>query len=181
MAILQSGTETLKETLNKYVDLLSQNEHLRIEKEEVRFTDVYETVTRSIQTLITDSKASIQTDFDVLPAVNFNQSYLESIFLNLITNSIKYAFPGRPPVIKIHSWTENGELLLSITDNGRGFDMEKVKDRIFGMHQRFHEHNESKGIGLYLVHHHVTMMGGSITVTSEPDKGTSFIIRFANK
>ena len=181
LAILQSGTETLKETLNKYVDLLSQNEHLRIEKEEVRFTDVYETVTRSIQTLITDSKASIQTDFDVLPAVNFNQSYLESIFLNLITNSIKYAFPGRPPVIKIHSWTENGELLLSITDNGRGFDMEKVKDRIFGMHQRFHEHNESKGIGLYLVHHHVTMMGGSITVTSEPDKGTSFIIRFANK
>lgn len=179
LAILKSGTETLKVTLNDYVDLLSKNQHLKIEKEEVFFTDVFETVTRSIQTLISDSKASIHTDFDSLPAVYFNRSYLESIFLNLITNAIKYAFPGRPAVIELHSWIENGELLLSITDNGRGFDMEKVKDRIFGMHQRFHEHNDSKGIGLYLVHHHVTMMDGKITVNSEPDKGTSFIIHFA--
>jgi len=179
LAVLKSGTETLKETLNEYVDLLSQNKHLKIEKEEVSFNDVYETVTRSIQTLIADSKADIQTDFNSLPSIYFNRSYLESIFLNLISNAIKYAFPGRPPVIELHSWTENGELLLSVTDNGRGFDMEKVKDRIFGMHQRFHEHNDSKGIGLYLVHHHVTLMGGRITVTSEPDKGTSFIISFA--
>lgn len=179
LAVLRSGTERLKETLNDYVDLLSQNKHLSIEKETVYFNDVFETVTRSIQTLITDSKVDIQTDFNSLPAVYFNRSYLESIFLNLISNAIKYAFPGRPAVIELHSWTENNELLLSITDNGRGFDMEKVKDRIFGMHQRFHEHNDSKGIGLYLVHHHVTIMGGSITVNSEPDKGTSFIISFA--
>lgn len=180
LAVLKSGTETLKETLNEYVDLLSQNKHLKIEKEQVYFNDVCETVTRSIQTLIADSKADIQTDFNSLPAIHFNRSYLESIFLNLISNAIKYAFPGRPPVIELHSWTENGELLLSVTDNGRGFDMEKVRDRIFGMHQRFHEHNDSKGIGLYLVHHHVTIMGGRITVNSEPDKGTSFIISFAN-
>ncbi|HCL05870.1 MAG TPA: PAS domain-containing sensor histidine kinase [Chitinophagaceae bacterium] len=181
LAILQSGTETLKVTLNDYVDLLSKNQHLKIEKEEVYFDDVCKTVCRSIQTLITDSKASIETDFDSMPAVYFNRSYLESVFLNLISNAIKYAFPGRPPVIELHSWEENGELLLSVTDNGRGFDMEKVKDRIFGMHQRFHEHNDSKGIGLYLVHHHVTIMGGSITVNSEPDKGTSFVISFAKQ
>jgi len=179
LAILKSGIETLKDSLNEYVDLLSQNQRLKIEKEEVYFTDVFETVTRSIQTLITDSKADILTDFNALPTVYFNRSYLESIFLNLISNAIKYAFPGRYPIIQFHSWIENGECLLSITDNGRGFDMEKVKDRIFGMHQRFHEHNDSKGIGLYLVHHHITTMGGSITVNSEPDKGTSFIIRFA--
>lgn len=178
LAMLKSGTETLKETLNEYVDLLSQNRHLRIEKEEVYFADVYETVTRSIQTLISDSKTDIQTKFDSLPAVYFNRSYLESIFLNLISNAIKYAFPGRPVIVQLHSWAENDELFLSITDNGRGFDMDKVKDRIFGMHQRFHEHTDSKGIGLYLVHHHVTIMGGRITVNSEPDKGTSFIISF---
>lgn len=181
LAILKSGTESLKETLNDYVDLLSHNQQMKIEKEDVYFSDVFEAVTRSIQTLITDSKASIKTDFDALPAVYFNRSYLESVFLNLISNAIKYSFPGRAPVIELHSWTENDQLLLSVTDNGRGFDMEKVKDRIFGMHQRFHEHNDSKGIGLYLVRHHITSMGGTITVNSEPDKGTSFIISFAKQ
>lgn len=179
LAILKSGTERLKETLNEYVDLLSQHQQLKTEKEETFFSDVYQTVKRSIQTLIIDSKVQIITRFDSLPAVYFNRSYLESIFLNLISNAIKYAYPGRAPIIEFHNWKENDRLLLSITDNGRGFDMEKVRGRIFGMHQRFHEHNDSKGIGLYLVHHHITSMGGTITVDSEPDKGTSFIISFA--
>lgn len=181
LAILKSGTERLKETLNEYIDLLSKNQHLKIDKEEIFFQDVYQTVTGSIQTLIVDSKAVIKTDFEALPSVYFNRFFLESIFLNLITNAIKYALPGRNPVIELHSWIENDKLLLSVTDNGRGFEMEKVKDRIFGMHQRFHEQNDSKGIGLYLVHHHITSMGGSITVNSEPDQGTSFIIRFSNQ
>ncbi|MNL67707.1 sensory histidine kinase DcuS [compost metagenome] len=59
--------------------------------------------------------------------------------------------------------------------------MNKVKDRIFGMQQRFHDEKDSKGIGLYLVHHHITSMGGAITVSSEPDKGTSFIIKFPHQ
>lgn len=177
LAILQSGTERLKETLNEYVDQLSRRQQLRIEK--VFFKDVCERVMESIQTLITDSKVQISTDFNSLPTVYFNRSYLESIFLNLISNAIKYAYPGRVPIIELHSWTANGELLLSVTDNGRGFNMEKAGGRIFGMHQRFHEHSDSKGIGLYLVHHHITSMGGSITVNSESDKGTSFILRFA--
>lgn len=181
LVILKSGTERLKETLNEYIDLLSKNQHLKIEKEEIFFQDVYQSVISSIQTLIIDSKVAIKTDFEALPSVYFNRYYLESVFLNLITNAIKYAFPGRPPVIEFHSWIENDELLLSVTDNGRGFDMEKVKDRIFGMQQRFHEHNDSKGIGLYLVHHHINSMDGNITVKSQPDKGTSFIIRFAKQ
>ena len=178
LAMLKSGTERVKDTLNDYVDLLSENKHLTIEKEEVFFREVLETVTDSIQTLIIDSKVQMQTDFESLPAVYFNRSFMESVLLNLITNAIKYAFPGRTPVIELHSWTENDQQYLSVTDNGRGFDMEKVKDRIFGMHQRFHEHTDSKGIGLYLVRHHITSMGGSISVNSEPEKGSSFIINF---
>lgn len=181
LAMLRLGTERLKETLNEYVDLISTNKHVRIEQEDIRLEEVFEKVTQSIQTLIADSKAQIRTDFASLPVIHFNRSYLESIFLNLITNAIKYAFPGRQPLIELHSWIENDQLLLSFTDNGRGFDMDKVKDRIFGMQQRFHDEKDSKGIGLYLVHHHITSMGGAITVNSEPDKGTSFIIKFPHQ
>lgn len=178
LSILKSGTEQLKTTLNDYVDVLAENDRLNTEKESVLFEDTLKKVTHSISSLIIDSRTIIQTDFEALPSVLFKKSYLESIFLNLITNSIKYAMPGRNPLIDIHSWVEDDKQFLSITDNGSGFDMEQVKDKIFGKHQRFHDHADSKGIGLYLVHNHVTGMGGTIQVNSEMGKGTSFVICF---
>ncbi|WP_407306482.1 ATP-binding protein, partial [Acinetobacter sp.] len=62
--------------------------------------------------------------------------------------------------------------------NGLGFDMEKVKDRIFGLHQKFHHHVDSKGIGLYLIYNHITSLGGKITVESEINKGATFVMTF---
>jgi hypothetical protein len=53
-----------------------------------------------------------------------------------------------------------------------------VKDRIFGLHQRFHNHPDSKGIGLYLTHSQITAMGGSIEVESIENVGTTFTITF---
>ena len=178
LSILKSGTEQLKETLNDYVDVLAENDRISNEKEMVLFEEVLKTVTQSINSLIIDSHTIIQTDFTELPSVLFKKTYLESIFLNLITNAIKYAQPGRNPLIDLHSWTEDNKQFLSITDNGSGFDMEQVKDKIFGKHQQFHNHADSKGIGLYLVHSHITNMGGTIQVNSEPGKGTSFVICF---
>lgn len=178
LSILKSGTEQLKETLNDYVDILAENDRLNNEKEMVLFEEALKSVTQSINSLIIDSHTIIQTDFTELPSVLFKKPYLESIFLNLITNAIKYAQPGRNPLIDLHSWTKDNKQFLSITDNGSGFDMEQVKDKIFGKHQQFHDHADSKGIGLYLVHNHITSMGGSIQVNSEPGKGTSFVICF---
>jgi signal transduction histidine kinase len=56
--------------------------------------------------------------------------------------------------------------------------MDKVKGRIFGLNQKFHEHTDSKGIGLYLVYNHIASLGGSISVESRVDEGTKFIINF---
>jgi PAS domain S-box-containing protein len=179
LLMLKSGTEQLKSTLNDYVDLLSESDRLNNEKESVLFEEVLKKVTQSISSLIIDSRTIIQTDFTALPSVLFKKSYLESIFLNLITNSIKYALPGRNPLIDFHSWVEGEKQFLSVTDNGSGFDMEEVKDKIFGKHQQFHGHADSKGIGLYLVHNHIISMGGTIQVNSEPGQGTSFVICFA--
>ena len=114
-------------------------------------------------------------DFNI---VTFNQAYLESIFLNLITNSIKYAHPDRNPVISITSKKVNGKKQLIFSDNGRGFDDEKTEGKIFGLHQKFHDHTDSKGIGLYLVYNHITNLGGKISVESKVDEGTTFTLTF---
>jgi signal transduction histidine kinase len=68
----------------------------------------------------------------------------------------------------------NGVKKIIFSDNGIGIDLEKVKDKIFGLHETFHENIDGKGVGLYLVQTHVRAMGGDIFVESELDKGTTF-------
>jgi PAS domain S-box-containing protein len=176
--ILRSAVENLKQTLNNYVDILSKKHAEHTNAEEVDLNESLNAVLQSINSLIQNSKATIHADFSKLNKITFNKPYMESVFLNLITNSIKYAQPGCLPVISIRSEKVNDINRLIIADNGIGFDMEKVKGKIFGLHQRFHNNTDSKGIGLYLVHNHVTSLGGQISVESKINEGTKFIISF---
>ncbi len=176
--IVKMSGEYLKETLDNYVDALSQKHHEMASIEDVELQESLDNVLKSIRSLVETSKATIHVDFSSNGQIRFNKSYMESVFLNLLTNSIKYASPDRLPVIHIHSETVNGTNRLTFSDNGIGFDMEKVKDKIFGLQQKFHNHKDSKGIGLYLVHNHITSLGGKITVDSREKEGTTFTMTF---
>jgi len=178
--ILKAATDNLRSTLDNYVDVLTQHEVFNIAIEELQFSTCLDNVLQSLRSLIKDSKAVIHIDFSEVETIKFNRAYLESIFLNLITNSIKYAQPHLLPVISITSKKENGIDQLIFTDNGMGFDKGKVKNRIFGFNQKFHSHTDSKGIGLYLVYNHVTSLGGQIAFDSKVNEGTTFVISFAN-
>lgn len=175
--LLKSAGNSLKHTVNNYVDALSHHD-IHVSLETLSFNEILEDVIQSINSLITSSKVNFQINFSSLEQITFHKPFLESIFLNLITNSIKYAQPGIPPVISIRTELENGVKKLIVKDNGLGFDMEKVKDKIFGLHQKFHNHTDSKGIGLYLVHNHITSLGGRIKVDSAINRGTTFTITF---
>ncbi|MBC7846090.1 MAG: PAS domain-containing sensor histidine kinase [Flavobacterium sp.] len=176
--MLKSTSESLRQALNDYVDILILEESKVAQIEELDLNDSLNTVSRSINSLIQNSKTTITVDFSELEKINFNKAYLESIFLNLITNSIKYAKPGSFPLISIFSRKTNGISQLIFSDNGLGFDLDVVKDKIFGLHQKFHNHIDSKGIGLYLVYNHINSLGGNIAVESEVNVGTKFIISF---
>ncbi len=110
--------------------------------------------------------------------LNLIHSYLDSILLNLLTNAIKYKSPERKPIVRARTTFEDDQLKLYFSDNGLGIDLERYGDRIFGLYQRFHEHADSKGLGLYIVNSQVRAMGGTIEVESEVNKGTTFIITF---
>ncbi len=178
IAILKLAGDKLKNTLNNYVDVLSEKHKVHANFEEVGMTATLENVLQSISSLIQISNTTINFDFSANDKINFNKSHLESVFLNLITNSIKYTRPGVAPVISIYSEKADRTIRLIISDNGMGFDMEKVKDKIFSLHQKFHNHVDSKGIGLYLVYSHVTSLGGQIDVESKINEGTKFTISF---
>ena len=178
ITIIKLSGEYLKETLDNYVDALSEKHHDLASIEEVDLNKSLNNVLKSVHSLIETSKTTIHTDFSKLGKIKFNKAYMESVFLNLITNSIKYARPDCWPVISIVSGKENGWDQLIFADNGLGFDMEKVKDKIFGLHQKFHNFKDSKGIGLYLVHNHITSLAGKISVESKVNEGAKFIMSF---
>lgn len=128
--------------------------------------------------MVRDSKAIIDVDFSAFENITFNNSYIKSIFLNLLTNSIKYAKRDHAPVIKIQSRRINGINQLTFSDEGQGFDMDKVRDKIFGLYEKFHSNSDSNGIGLYLVYNHITSLGGRIAVESKINEGATFTISF---
>jgi PAS domain S-box-containing protein len=176
--MLETTSENLRDTLNAYLDKIVKHDNLDTNIEVVNFSLSLSSVLLSINSLIDDSNVCIESDFSVLEQIPFNRAYIESIFLNLITNSIKYARPEVAPLIVINSRIKDGVNQLVFKDNGLGFDMETVKDKIFGLHQKFNNNVDSRGIGLYLVHNHVTSLGGHISVTSKLNEGTQFVISF---
>jgi PAS domain S-box-containing protein len=176
--IIKLSGDYLKVTLDNYVDALSEKHESLAVKEEVDLTKSLNKVITSINSLIETSKVTIHTDFSKLETIKFNNAYMESVFLNLLTNAIKYARPDCLPVISITSEKVNGRNQLIFADNGMGFDMEKVKDKIFGLHQMFHNNIDSKGIGLYLVHNHISSFSGKISVESKVNEGAKFTISF---
>lgn len=178
MELFKMSCDDLREKLNVYSKELSEKQSLYIPRKKVDLKKVLNNVTTSISNLIKNSEVIIAGDFLEVPFIQSNATYLESIFLNLITNSIKYRKIETKPFISISSQILDGKIRLSFSDNGLGFDLDKVKDKIFGFQQTFHHHTDSHGIGLYLVYNHVKSLGGTIEVESNLGEGSTFHIVF---
>jgi len=173
----KTSANQLHETLDDLIQVLLIKGDTSFELEQVFFEDICDRVIVTIQSMMEQSGAQLATNFDEAEYVWFSSAYMESIFLNLISNSIKFAYPGRKPRISIRSFQIAQEIKLIFSDNGIGFDMERVKGRIFGLHKRFHK-GEGKGVGLFLIHSQITALGGTIEVESKENEGTTFTITF---
>lgn len=172
------STHLLNETINDLVKVIIIKDNPSIQKEKLVIKDVFENVFNQLSFLISSNKPILKIDLEVETIFDINKSYLESIFLNLMTNAIKYQEPSRQLRITIATKVEDNKLFMTFKDNGIGIDLEKNNDKIFGLYQRFHNYPESKGLGLYLVKSQVESMGGTISVDSNVGKGTTFTIVF---
>jgi signal transduction histidine kinase len=144
-------------------------------KETVSLVEIFDDVKSSLSNMIVQSNAVIKANFEVTE-VNFVKSFIYSIFLNLISNSIKYRKENIPPLIKIASSRIGDKLYITFKDNGLGIDLATKGPDLFGLYKRFHSHVEGKGLGLFMVKTQIESMKGKISVTSNVSEGTEFKI-----
>ena len=110
-----------------------------------------------------------------MPVVQGDPSLLKQVFVNLLSNSVKFTRQRESAVIEVFQLEGRDETTIQVRDNGVGFNM-KYADKLFGVFQRLHtsEQFEGTGVGLATVQRIVHKHGGRVWAESEPENGASF-------
>ncbi len=173
---LRNSSKLLLATLNELNDVLKIKQSKNIDRQELEFAIVFEKVCQMLSTRITELNAEVRTDFKV-SSVSYPNIYLESILLNLLSNALKYHAKERRPLIEVKTYLLGQKLMLEVADNGLGINLSKYGHQIFKMRKTFHDHPESRGLGLFLIKNQIESMGGEISVKSEVNTGTTFYVK----
>lgn len=173
----ESSTNALT-TLEELNEVLKLKQNKNIEKQLLEFEKVCSHVKTMVSAQIAETSAEINCDFSEAPSIVYPHIYLESIFLNLLTNALRYSKPGVKPIIEVRTYYDQKDIILEIKDNGLGINLERYGHQIFKLQKTFHKHPESRGIGLFMIKNQIEAMGGEISVDSQENIGTTFHINF---
>jgi PAS domain S-box-containing protein len=117
-----------------------------------------------------------------LPACHGDAALLRQIWVNLISNAIKYTGGREAAVIEIGCERKNNENVFFVRDNGTGFNM-KYSNKLFGVFQRLHRADEFEGtgVGLAIAQRIVNRHGGRIWADAAEGRGATFFFTIAEK
>jgi PAS domain S-box-containing protein len=118
---------------------------------------------------------------DVQHKIMGDWALMKQVMVNLIGNAIKYSSKKEKPVVHISTKLESDGVIVTVRDNGAGFDMQYAS-KLFGVFQRLHNKSEFEGtgVGLAMVQRIINKHGGSIHAESEVGKGATFWFRLGS-
>jgi signal transduction histidine kinase len=153
---------------------LTREGRRRFEPVRIDTNELIEGVVQTLAHQADEAKADIR--IAPLPPIVSDRLALEQIFSNLIDNAVKYLRPGVPGEIAVRARTKLGFAVFEISDNGRGIDP-KDHQRIFDLFRRAGTQDKpGQGIGLAHVRALVRRLGGTMSVASELNHGTTFTV-----
>ncbi|MFN5319319.1 MAG: PAS domain S-box protein [Bacteroidia bacterium] len=178
LKISARNVDSILQDLNK---ILNIKEDVVKQFEALDFQQILNEVMESIKHESKDVDYVLSANFNAIKGMRAFKPYLVSIFQNLLINSIKYRRSNTILQLGVESKLTDGKIQLLFSDNGRGIDLAKNKKRLFKLYERFHSDVAGTGLGLNMVQEQARVMGGTIQIESEVEKGTQFIITFVPK
>lgn len=121
------------------------------------------------------SERNIDWQIGELSDAECDPMLMKQVFTNLISNAVKYTRKQESAIIRVSQRQENGERIISVSDNGAGFDMQYA-GKLFGVFERLHKAKdfEGTGVGLAIVQRVIHKHGGRIWAQAEEGRGAAF-------
>ncbi|MBC7915530.1 MAG: PAS domain S-box protein [Pyrinomonadaceae bacterium] len=177
ISMLKEASHSLDSTLKELIKILEIKLNTAVEQQKCSFTDIVSKVLTMLNIQIQSNEVEIKTNFDI-EELEYPAIYLESILYNLISNAVKYRRTTILSEVRISTYKVQDKIVLEVADNGMGIDLKKYGHQIFKLNKIFHKGFDSKGLGLFIVKNQIETMGGTISVESLPDNGSTFKIIF---
>lgn len=178
LRLLKESSTNLLKTLHELNEVLQIQQNKNIDKQDLSFDVVFSHICSMLNAKIVEAGAEVSADFSEAPQILYPNIYMESIFLNLLSNALKYTYPGRRPLIRFRTRRQGDLIFLEVSDNGSGINLERYGHHVFKLRKTFHKHPESRGIGLFMIKNQIETMGGEITISSKENEGTTFYVNF---
>ncbi|MCC5915652.1 MAG: PAS domain S-box protein [Balneolaceae bacterium] len=179
--LLKNNAISLQESIDNLTEIVKQS---FAEEDDYREVNLKNAIDRNRNSLITlANKNNVKIINEVDESVNLNSipAYLDSLIVNFLTNAIKYCDPQKDSFVRVFTDTSDTDYtIIAFEDNGIGIDLEKYGDKLFGMYNTFHEHEDSRGVGLFITKNQIESMGGRVEVKSEVGEGTTFKVYLPN-
>lgn len=167
--------EGLTSTMDVLMEILISGTPTSPKKEVVQLQKVFDKTMDQLSGNILAAGATFKADFEVTQ-IKVQPVYIDSIFLNLLSNSLKYRDEGRKLEVEVASRRQGASIVLSFKDNGSGLDLDRYGEKLFGIGQIFHKDKNSKGYGLFLTKGHIKSLGGEIRAEVNESQGLTFIV-----
>lgn len=172
--IVHSGKHLLS-LIEELLDLSKIESHkLKVEIEDVSLTYVLVECISLLNPVAAEYNIKIINDIDInnLNLVRADTKRLKQVFINLISNAIKYNHENGTVSINMET-TSNNKIRVSVSDTGNGLTEEQRKG-LFIPFQRYDNKREGIGLGLFITQNLIELMSGEIGVESELGKGSNF-------
>ena len=178
ITMIDEATGGLNETVQHLNDVVHVKTNVTGNMTPINLFNALKNVEKNISAIFKEKEVICKIEVPKSHHLRAVPAYLDSILLNLFTNSVKYSATNRQPQILVSSKKEGDKVVVAFSDNGQGIDLDRHGDKIFGMYKTFHGNKDAKGIGLFITKNQIEAMNGKIEVESTVDVGTTFNLYF---